>query len=305
MVRTARNHHRDLSKKPPTRVVFCYDGLVLKEVKKFYKKDGRHTLPWRKIRDPYKILVSEMMLQQTQVDRVVPKYKSFITQFPTTETLAAAPLGSVLRAWNGLGYNRRAKYLHETAKRVVKEHGGVLPREAAALEGLPGIGPYTARAVAAFAFNSPEIFIETNIRTVFLYHYFSQHNKKKERWIDISIHSNAVTDRELLLFVEKTLEESKMPPRELYWALMDYGAHLKKSGVRLNHRSAHYTKQSKFKGSARELRGALLRAILSGPKTLSELKKNLPRSGGEIERELKRLRAEGLLRRVGRRIVVV
>ena len=144
---------------------------------KYYKEQGRHTLPWRATTDPYRILVSEVMLQQTQVERVIPFYKNFLTRFPTVRALAAASLADVLAAWQGLGYNRRAKMLHEAAKAVVAQHKGKMPHDAQTLLTLPGIGPYTASAVAAFSDNSDEILIETNIRTVITHHFFPEKDK--------------------------------------------------------------------------------------------------------------------------------
>ena len=138
-----------------------------------YKKHGRHHLPWRKTKNPYRILVSEIMLQQTPVDRVLPKYQEFLKQFPSIKKLAAASLGDVLRAWQGLGYNRRAKYLHQCAAVIIYDNGGIWPRTVNELQALPGIGPYTAGAVMAFAYNQPIPIIETNIRTVYLHHFFS------------------------------------------------------------------------------------------------------------------------------------
>lgn len=212
----------------------------------YYKKEGRHTLPWRKTHTPYRILVSEIMLQQTQVDRVVPKYKKFLKKFPTIAVLADATLGDVLRAWQGLGYNRRAKMLHECARCVMEEHNGRLPKTYDELRALPGVGPYTAGAVMAFAHNKPTVMIETNIRTVYLHHYF-QHKKN-------------INDAALIPLIELTLD--KKHPREWYAALMDYGAHLKKTVGNASRKSAHHTKQSKFKGSDRQIRGAILRILL-------------------------------------------
>ncbi|MCU0494276.1 MAG: A/G-specific adenine glycosylase [Chloroflexaceae bacterium] len=123
-------------------------------------------LPWRRTRDPYAILVSEVMLQQTQVDRVIPKYLAFLAAFPTLESLAAAPTAEVIRMWAGLGYNRRAVNLQRTARAVLNDHGGTFPHEVAALRELPGIGPYTAGAVACFAFEQDVAFLDTNIRRV-------------------------------------------------------------------------------------------------------------------------------------------
>lgn len=192
------------------------------------------------------------MLQQTQVDRVIPFYTNFIKQFPTAKKLAAAPLSEVLKAWQGLGYNRRAKLLHQAAKELLDIHVSSYRTKPESLvvelEKLPGVGPYTARAVAAFAYNVDVIVLETNIRTVVIHHFFS--NKKK------------VSDAE----IEKILIEvlPKRKSGEWYSALMDYGAHLKHSGVSHNAKSKGYTKQSKFAGSLREARGAILREYTKG-----------------------------------------
>jgi A/G-specific adenine glycosylase len=214
-----------------------------------YRAHGRHALPWRRSHDPYKVLVSEVMLQQTQVERVIPFYEAWLKRFPTARKLAAAPLSDVLRLWQGLGYNRRAKMLHEAAKAIAKE-GGAFPKSAEELERFPGIGPYTARAVAAFAYNQDEVFIETNIRTAVTYHFFR--NKK------------GVTDAEVRDIVAKALPKGRA--REWYAALMDYGSYLKRSGVRLNGSAKGYQKQSKFAGSDREARGAILKALVRGPR---------------------------------------
>ncbi len=211
----------------------------------YYKKHKRHTLPWRKTNDPYLIMVSEIMLQQTQVDRVIPKYEVFIKTFPTIKSLAKAPLASVLSLWQGLGYNRRAKMLHECAKAVTKA-GGSFPRTKEALLALPGIGAYTAGAILAFAYNEPTPIIETNIRTVYLHHFF------KDR--------TDVSDKELFTVIQTTLDTNR--PREWYYALMDYGAYLKKTVGVKNNQSKHYTKQSTFKDSDRQIRGAIIRALV-------------------------------------------
>lgn len=186
----------------------------VRTIKSFYKKEGRHDLPWRQTTDPYKILVSEIMLQQTQVSRVLEKYKQFLKAFPTAKILAQAPQAEVVKLWSGLGYNRRARFLHQCAKEitVLKQ----FPKTVEDLEKLPGIGHYTARAVATFAFNQPHVFIETNIRTVFVYHFFP---KKK-----------AVSDTDILKLVEHTLDTKN--PRQWYWALMDYGSYLKSQGIK-------------------------------------------------------------------------
>lgn len=202
--------------------------------------------PWRNTHDPYKILVSEMMLQQTQTLRVLPKYEAWLNQFPTAESLASASLSEVLAAWSGLGYNRRARFLQQSCQTVCTEYNGIFPKTAEELERLPGIGPYTARAVAAFAFNSPEVFVETNIRSVFIFFFFKHAVEK-------------VSDKEILPLVDETLYKEN--PRIWYYALMDYGAELKKKVKNPSRKSAGYAKQSKFEGSLRQARGAVLRQL--------------------------------------------
>lgn len=261
-----------------------------KKVWDYYTKEGRHDLPWRKTMNPYRILVSEVMLQQTQVDRVVPKYKAFLKLFPTIEALAGAPLSEVLLGWSGLGYNRRALYLKRAALAVVSEHGGKFPKEAAVLEDLPGVGPYTARAVMAFAYNASDVFIETNIRRVFIHEFFPKSKK--------------VTDAKLLPIIERTLDHAR--PREWYWALMDYGAHIKTEVTNPNRHSAGYTKQSKFEGSVRQLRGAILRecstgGIFSRKKLLSSY---AAKDRLRAERALAGLIKDGLLVESGKNIQI-
>jgi A/G-specific adenine glycosylase len=225
------------------------------------------------------------MLQQTQVERVLPKYKAFLQAFPNVRVLAKATLPDVLRLWSGLGYNRRAKFLHAAAKEVVKKHQGAFPREALELEQLAGVGPYTARAVVTFAYNSPEVFIETNIRTVFTDFYF----KNKDE----------VSDKDILPLIARDLMRSKMAPRDFYAALMDYGSYLKKSGLRINSKSKHHSKQGAFRGSSRELRGAVMRELLKSPATLAVLQKKITRPQKEIERILLQLQRENLVAKRG------
>jgi len=217
------------------------------------------------------------MLQQTQVERVIPYYKKFIRTFPSARVLARVSLANVLHVWQGLGYNRRAKYLHEAAK--------IIAREGFTGQKLPGVGPYTSGAVSAFAFNKPEVFIETNIRTVFFYHLGPRRK---------------LSDRQLLPLVERALAQSRMEPREFYAALMDYGAHLKRQGIKLNAKSAHYKKQSAFEGSTRQVRGAILRELLKHHSTLATLMQRIPRNQQEVANELSRLMAEGLVALHGR-----
>jgi A/G-specific adenine glycosylase len=251
---------------------------------KYWKEHGRHDLPWRKTTDPYKILVSEVMLQQTQVERVIPYYKAFLKKYPTVQKLAEAPLRDVLTLWQGLGYNRRAKMLHEAAKVVVHEHGGKFLKTPLEFEKLPGIGPYTAGAVAAFAYNADGIFIETNIRTAITHHFFP--GKK------------IVHDSEVLAVLSKVFPKGRA--REWYAALMDYGAHLKRSGVRINKKAKGYAKQIPFKGSDREARGALLRALAQGSCTRTKLLKVLgTERKTQLETQLTALLKEELVIREG------
>ncbi len=249
----------------------------------FYTSKGRHTLPWRQTKDPYRILVSEVMLQQTQVDRVMPKYQEFLKAFPTFAVLADAPLGAVLGHWQGLGYNRRAKMLHECAKAVVSEYRGKLPKDEAKLRALPGIGPYTARAVLAFAFGIAEPLIETNVRTVYIHHFFTDETD--------------VTDAMLLPYIERTLPLDN--PRAWYYALMDYGSYLKRTVGNNITKSKHYTKQSTFKGSDRQIRGAIIRQLTTfGSLSYKKLLAALTFDELRVAAQLERLIEEGMVVKV-------
>jgi A/G-specific adenine glycosylase len=253
-------------------------------IRKHYRLSGRD-LPWRRTRDPYRILVSEVMLQQTQVERVQTFYERFIKRFPDFAVLAKSKKSGVLRMWQGLGYNRRALALQEIAKIVVKKYGGKLPREREVLELFPGIGPYTAGAIRAFAFGEPEVFIETNIRRVFIHFFFPRRKK--------------VQDREIMLLIEKTLNRKN--PREWYFSLMDYGAMLGVTAkANPNRRSAHYAKQSKFTGSDREIRGNILRLVLARKKmSMENLEKAIPRPRKRIVKIVNVLSREGFLKKKG------
>ena len=248
-----------------------------------YRTAGRD-LPWRKTRNPYAILVSEIMLQQTQVSRVEGFYANFLKQFPDFCSLAAAKTKNVLRVWQGLGYNRRALALQRTAEIIVRDFGGKLPHDRAALERLPGIGRGTSGSLLAFAFNKPEIFIETNVRRVFI-HFFFLRTKK-------------VTDAEIERYIKRTMDRKN--PREWYWALMDYGAAMPRK-TNPNRKSAHYKKQSVFAGSDRQLRGRILRCII-GQKTkvsLSALSEILGTSNDRAEKLTDVLVREGFIVRKG------
>ena len=229
--------------------------LTAKQIKKFqdivlgyYRDHGRQHLPWRnKKRTPYQVLVSEVMLQQTQVDRVIPFFKEWMKQFPNFKSLTEARQVDVLRLWKGLGYNSRALRLQKLAQIVTNEYKGRLPKERQALEALPGIGPYTAGAVRVFAFEESDIFIETNIRRIYIHHFFPD--------------AKEVHDKDIMDLVEQTLPE--MGAFTWYSALMDYGSTLPKVLKKNpNTQSKHYTKQSKFEGSDRQVRGKILEILL-------------------------------------------
>ncbi|MCL4078270.1 A/G-specific adenine glycosylase [Coriobacteriia bacterium Es71-Z0120] len=247
-----------------------------------YRVSGRD-LPWRRTRDPYAILVSEVMLQQTQVARVAAKYEEFLRAFPSVEALAGAPLADVLRAWSGLGYNRRAKALHEAAKGIAERHGGRVPSTYEELRALPGVGHATAAQVLAFAFGVAVPYLETNIRAALIHWFFPD--------------EHGVPDRALMPLVEATLDRED--PRTWYYALMDYGAALKRSTPNPSRRSAHHGKQAPFAGSAREARGAALRALAEVE--AASVEEVASRSGiarERIARALEALEREGLAVRV-------
>ncbi len=254
-----------------------------KTVWDFYKKN-RRDFPWRTTKDPYRILVSEIMLQQTQTSRVVPKYNEWLKKFPSWKALAKAPLRDVLLTWQGLGYNRRALALKKTAEIISREYKGKFPTDYEKILALPGIGHYTAGAVLAFAFNIPIPIIETNIRTVFIHFFFK--NKK-------SVH-----DEKILALVEKTLDEKN--PRDWYYALMDYGVMLKESKNISHRQSAHYAKQSPFKGSNRELRSSILKYIATNPKVSEkQIITKMKNSSTKVKENLKKMTSEGFIQKSG------
>ncbi len=263
-------------------------------VTQHFREHGRD-LPWRHTRDPYLILVSEVMLQQTQVARVIDRYGSFVRLFPTAASLAAAPTADVLRAWQGLGYNRRGLNLQRSARLIVSEYGGSVPDVLPDLLHLPGVGHATAAAICAFAFSIPVPFLETNIRSAYIHHFFQE--------------GSLVSDAELLPLVEVTLDREN--PREWYYALMDYGSWLKKIYPNPSRRSKHETVQSPFAGSHRQLRAEILRVFLAQtvdgedfapPITLGvldtdDISARIPnRDPSEIQAALEELTREGFLR---------
>lgn len=261
------------------------DQQFVERVWKHYRSKGRYDLPWRQTSHlkPYNILLSEIMLQQTQVSRVVPKYLEFVKRWPTAKQLAGSSLGEVLTAWQGLGYNRRAKALHECAGIITNERAGRFPKSYEELLALPGIGPYTAGAIMAFAYNESVPIIETNIRTVYLDYFFKKHTN--------------VSDKEILDLVEETIDRTN--PREWYWALMDYGAYLKQEGVQLNQKAKSYNKQSKFAGSDRQIRGAIIRHLAQKSQlTLRKIQSDLDSFETErVSEQVHSLLEEGLLKK--------
>jgi len=248
--------------------------------------DHGRDLPWRRTRDPYAVLVSEVMLQQTQVSRVVPKYAEFLEAFPDIGALAVAPLEDVLRAWQGLGYNRRAINLKRAAEAIVREHGGRVPGTLEGLTSLPGIGHATACQVLAFAFDIGVPFIETNIRSVYLHEFFGD--------------AEDVPDAALLPLVEATLDHER--PREWYWALMDYGTHLKATRPNPSRRSRHHVRQAPFEGSNRQLRGRLLAELVTSPdQTGATLVARVGFEPDRVRAALEALQSEGFVSSAGGR----
>jgi A/G-specific adenine glycosylase len=260
-----------------------------------FHKANRRDFPWRRNISPYRIFVSELMLQQTQTQRIAKRFPAFLRKFPSWKALAEAPTAEVLGEWQGLGYNRRALSLQRTAQVVWREYRGKLPEDRNALLCLPGVGPYTAGALRIFSFNLPDAIIETNIRALFLYLFFPG--------------KTAISDKEILPLIEDTCDRGN--PREWFYALMDYGSALKESVRKVHHASSHHRPQTPFRGSARQLRGALLRILTDAGRPLSEPELGAALAGEAISRDglsdalsrydfratLTRLAAEGFLRR--------
>ena len=252
----------------------------------FYEDHGRDELPWRNTDDPYAIYISEMMLQQTQATRVIPKYKNWLEAFPDFAAVKETKKSEVLKNWQGLGYNRRALYIKKSCETVVLDHDGKLPQNRADLLALPGVGPYTAGALLAFVYGKPVVFVETNIRTAIIHHFFPE----KE---DIS-------DKKIKKQVKKVLPDENI--RTWYKALMDYGHHIKSEVGNLNRQSSTYQKQSKFSGSNRQLRSKLTRFVLDNePTSVKSIKDEFAGFAEDhkrmksIETNLKILEDEGFL----------
>ncbi len=258
-----------------------------KTVWDYYAKN-RRAMPWRDEITPYGVFVSEIMLQQTQVARVMEKFPQFMRSFPDFKALADAPLGQVLTAWQGMGYNRRGLYLKKAAEAVMRDYAGQLPHGPEELEALPGIGPATARSIAAFAWNSPEVFIETNVRSVLLHHFFAGRS--------------GISDSRLVPFAEAALDREN--PREWYYALMDYGTMLKRENGNPSRASAHHAKQSKFAGSVRETRGKIVKLLAGGPFTGAALAKRAAEPAAKINTALTGLVRDGLVKKNGRTFAI-
>jgi A/G-specific adenine glycosylase len=259
-----------------------------KNIYDYYRTDGRD-LPWRNTKNPYRILISEVMLQQTQVERVIGKYGEFLSAFPDFQSLAEAPLPRLLRLWQGMGYNRRALMLRSLAKIIVDEHRGCLPSDPETLIGLPGIGPYTQGAVMAFAFNKPVVFLDTNIRRVYIDAFFPAREK--------------IRDEEILPLIRQTLDARS--PRKWYNALMDYGAMLKQRRGNSNKRSAHYSRQGSFENSDRQVRGRILKALVNeSPLTAARIAQETGMDTARVKKNLVALEKEAFIERRGHRYLI-
>lgn len=255
---------------------------------KHYRTEGRHDLAWRTHTDPYSIVVSEIMLQQTQVARVEEYFEKWMKRFPDWQSLADSKLSDVLKEWKGLGYNRRGKYLHDIAKRITAEHGGTFPHEHKQLLDLPGIGTYTAAAIRAFSFNERTVLVETNTRTAIIHHFFKNKNE--------------VSDVEIYAILEScfiTGTKAYKQPREWNWALFDYGSWLKKEVGNLNRKSKSYTKQSRFEGSDRQIRSGIVHLLSSScPLTIEDIyKKSGLKDIERVDTQIKNLEKEGMIKR--------
>lgn len=239
-------------------------------------------MPWRDTPSFYNVLVSELMLQQTQVPRVITKFAEFMLAFPSVENLAAASLADVLRVWQGLGYNRRAKYLHECAKAILV-HGQ--PSSLQGLTALPGIGKNTAAAIMNYVYQIPTPFVETNIRTVYFRHFYPE--------------GHSIRDDLILDTVACTIDREH--PREWFWAIMDYGSWLKMQGHGRLDTSSHYKKQPKLEGSVRQVRGQIIKELTGSHTTLTKLK-TIIKADERFERAYQGLLKDGLIVQNGTRV---
>ena len=287
---TSKNNHEERIK--PSSAAF---KKFEHDIWNYYKKNKRD-LPWRHTTDPYHILVSEVMLQQTQVSRVIPKYQEFLKKFPNIKALAKATKPEVLTVWQGLGYNRRALFLKKTCETLLEQNPKhpQFPTYHEELLKLPGIGQSTAGAILNFSFNIPAPFIETNIRAVFLYYFFKG--------------TSSVSDIHIYELIQETLKHKKQKdsPREWFYALYDYGSMLKatlgKNKTELHKQSKHYNKQTSFKGSNREIRSSILKLILETNDTITETliidtitQKLLQATVENIKKNIEALEREGFI----------
>lgn len=252
--------------------------IFQKRVIEFYREHKRD-LPWRNTKDPYRIFISEVMLQQTQVNRVIQKYDAWLKIFPDFETLAHSNLSQILNLWSGLGYNRRAKFLIDSAKTIFNEWNSTIPKDPEILVKLPGIGKATAASIIVFSYNEALVFIETNIRRVFIHEFFKDKSE--------------ISDLQIFPLVSQTLDP--INPREWYYALMDYGSYLAKTIPNPNRHSKNYSKQSIFSGSSREVRGEILRILSNSPMTISDLEKEIIGNKKHFETALNQLLQESFL----------
>lgn len=256
-----------------------------------YYNSNKRKMAWRDISNPYKIFVSEMMLQQTQVERVKIKYAEFIKKFPNIKSVARAEKSDVLKVWQGLGYNRRALFIKHACEEIISKHKGIFPKDFVTLQTLPGIGPSTAGALCSFAYNLPVFFIETNVRAVILHFFFKNKENVSDKDVMVRLkkvspighpaRSASVRGTEMQDLIMKQRDPASpsalvqtscgmTSPRDWYYALYDYGTFLKKSlgnkkKIILHKQSKHYNKQSKFEGSFRQKRAGVLRLKLTQP----------------------------------------
>jgi len=242
-------------------------------------QQAKRNFPWH-YTDPWGVMVSEFMLQQTRTERVIPYWENWMKLWPQPKALADASMETALRAWSGLGYNRRCRYLKESAAIITNRNSGKVPETPKALLSLPGVGPYMSAAIACFAYNFPAVFIETNIRSAVIYNFFPGRDD--------------VRDSEIIPILEAALDRND--PRTWHYALMDYGAFIKKTTANPNRRSAHYTRQSPFNGSFRQARGKVIKALVStGRCTAEELKLATGLEEGKLYEVLEKLKKESFV----------
>ena len=244
----------------------------------FYNHKKRN-FPFRENVTPYKVVVSEIMLQQTQANRVAEKFLEFIKKFPDFKSLAEASVEEVLSAWQGLGYNRRAIALKKIGECIMSEFNGYVPKYLKTLISLPQIGHNTSYSILCFSYNIPTYFIETNIRRVYLYFFFPGRSQ--------------IDDKEIMEIVKISVDEDN--PRDWYYALMDFGTMLKKTHPELNKKSVHYRKQSKFDGSTRQVRGKVLKLLLEKPISTKEIIDKINHEEKKILEILNTLKKEGFI----------